>query len=155
MILIRSAAFAFSLCLLGACGDDASDTAADTRDTTATPDGTPDGSPDGTSPDGTVAPDATPDGTTLPDATPDTTPTNTTSVAITAAAGGTVALGSATLTIPAGALAADTTITVASEAPAAGLPDASTLAGLTYDFGPDGTTFLLSLIHIRRCRRRG
>ena len=111
MILIRSAAFAFSLCMLGACGDDASDTAADTRDTTATPDGTPDGSPDGTtpdgtSPDGTVAPDATPDGTTLPDATPDTTPTNTTSVAITAAAGGTVALGSATLTIPAGALAA-------------------------------------------------
>lgn len=64
-----------------------------------------------------------------------------TSMLVTAAAGGEVTLeDGAGVNIPAGALAADTTITIESTAPS-GLPDADTLTGLAYDFGPDGTTF--------------
>src|SRR5262249_8680114 len=48
---------------------------------------------------------------------------------VTAAAGGTVTVGSASLVIPPGALAADTTITVATSAPPSSLPQASTLQG--------------------------
>jgi Tol biopolymer transport system component len=56
------------------------------------------------------------------------------------ASGGTVTLASdVTLAIPAGALAAATTITVVPEAAAAG--DSRLIAGSTYQFGPDGTTF--------------
>lgn len=55
--------------------------------------------------------------------------------------GGEVELGDAALSIPAGALASDTTVTVEAAPPSDDLPDASTLKGLLYDFGPDGTTF--------------
>ena len=63
------------------------------------------------------------------------------SVLVSAAAGGMVMVSGGTLTIPGGALAADTTITVTSASPASSLPDRSNLNGLTYDFGPSGTTF--------------
>jgi hypothetical protein len=63
------------------------------------------------------------------------------SVAITAADGGEVALGDAKLSIPGGALADDTTVTVASSQPSSSLPEASSVQGLVYDFGPTGTTF--------------
>jgi len=65
----------------------------------------------------------------------------TTSADITAADGGDVALGAAKLSIPGGALDEDTTVTVASSKPSSDLPDASSLQGLVYDFGPTGTTF--------------
>jgi hypothetical protein len=64
-----------------------------------------------------------------------------TSVMISAAAGGTVTLGSASLMIPGGSLGADTTITVATTSPAYSLPAQDTLTGKVYDFGPDGTAF--------------
>jgi hypothetical protein len=61
---------------------------------------------------------------------------------VTQAAGGTVAVGSsASLAIPANSLSGDTTITAATSAPAATLPNQDTLKGQYYDFGPDGTTF--------------
>jgi hypothetical protein len=60
---------------------------------------------------------------------------------ITAAMGGEVTVGSASISIPAGALAADTKITVESKEPEASLPEHDSLKGLIYDFGPDGTTF--------------
>jgi hypothetical protein len=63
------------------------------------------------------------------------------SVDVSAEAGGEVEVGAAKLTIPAGALAEDTTITAESKSPS-GLPDSATLTGLQYDFGPDGLTFL-------------
>lgn len=57
--------------------------------------------------------------------------------------GGTVSNGRATVTIPAGALDADTRISV--EAPSGSLPAAPTgyqiLGGTAYDLGPSGTTF--------------
>ncbi|HTM43674.1 MAG TPA: hypothetical protein VL137_01895 [Polyangiaceae bacterium] len=66
----------------------------------------------------------------------------TTSKRITAAAGGTVALSDgAGVSIPAGALNADTTVTISSAQPVASLPDRTTVHGLTYNFGPNGTTF--------------
>lgn len=65
----------------------------------------------------------------------------TTSADITAADGGDVVLGKAKLSIPGGALAEDTTVTVESSKPASSLPDASSLSGLVYDFGPTGTEF--------------
>jgi hypothetical protein len=72
--------------------------------------------------------------------TPPTTTTNsaTVTVHVTAAAGGTVSdpSGKATLAIPAGALAADTDITLATSAAANGS------AGDVLDFGPDGLQFL-------------
>jgi hypothetical protein len=64
-----------------------------------------------------------------------------TSAEITAADGGDVELGKAKLSIPGGALADDTTVTVESSKPASSLPDASSLSGLVYDFGPTGTEF--------------
>jgi hypothetical protein len=62
-------------------------------------------------------------------------------VAVGAAEGGEVAIGNATLTIPGGALAEDTTITATTVEPD-GLPDADTLTGLAYDLGPAGLQFL-------------
>jgi hypothetical protein len=62
-------------------------------------------------------------------------------VSITAADGGEVKLGKATLSIPAGALAEDLDVTLETKKPASSLPDQDTLKGMTYDFGPDGTTF--------------
>lgn len=59
---------------------------------------------------------------------------------ITAAAGGTVEGGGASLDIPANALAADTTITLVTSDPS-GVPDVATVKGKVFDFGPDGTTF--------------
>jgi hypothetical protein len=60
---------------------------------------------------------------------------------VAAATGGTVTAEGATLEIPAGALAQDTAITVVAASPGAGMPEASTVRGMVYDFGPDGTTF--------------
>jgi len=65
----------------------------------------------------------------------------TTSVEISAAEGGEVTIGDASLEIPGGALADDTTITVETAAPSSSLPDSASLKGLVYDFGPDGTEF--------------
>lgn len=64
-----------------------------------------------------------------------------TSVEVSAADGGEVKLGKASLEIPGGALGDDTTITVESKAPSSNMPDAASLKGLVYDFGPDGTSF--------------
>lgn len=64
-----------------------------------------------------------------------------TSAEITAADGGDVELGKAKLSIPGDALADDTTVTVESAKPSSSLPDASSLSGLVYDFGPNGTEF--------------
>lgn len=65
----------------------------------------------------------------------------TASAELTAAEGGELELGGASLSIPGGALADDTTVTVESKKPSASLPDATSLTGLVYDFGPSGTTF--------------
>lgn len=76
--------------------------------------------------------------------TTDTDPTggdNEVSVDVTAADGGTVEVGAATLEIPPGSLEADTTITARGVAPDASLPEYDTVVGLVYEFGPDGTTF--------------
>jgi hypothetical protein len=60
-----------------------------------------------------------------------------TSAVVTAAAGGTVTLaGGAAVQIPAGALASDTTITIAQSAAAP-----AGAVGAAYDLGPSGTTF--------------
>jgi hypothetical protein len=69
-------------------------------------------------------------------ATPDPDEGKTVTKAVTAAEGGTIATasGTASLTIPAGALATDTEITLAVEA-------ASGTETSVYNFGPDGTTF--------------
>jgi hypothetical protein len=60
---------------------------------------------------------------------------------ITAAKGGKVVLGKASLNIPAGSLASDATITVETSAPSSDLPDSDKVKGMVYDFGPDGTKF--------------
>ncbi len=60
-------------------------------------------------------------------------------VLIEAAAGGIVDFGGGSLTIEAGALAADTTISVV-ELDAGALPDGASVFA-AYDFGPDGTVF--------------
>jgi hypothetical protein len=60
---------------------------------------------------------------------------------ISAADGGDVVLGGAALSIPGGSLAGDTTVTLETRAPGKDLPDAATVKGLLYDFGPDGTEF--------------
>jgi hypothetical protein len=67
--------------------------------------------------------------------------TGSTSVEISAADGGEVKLGDASLNIPGGALAGDTTVTLETTTPSSSLPNAGTLKGLLYDFGPDGTEF--------------
>jgi hypothetical protein len=56
-------------------------------------------------------------------------------------AGGTLTFGEVVLAIPAGALSADTAITMTTSIPADTLPDRSSLAGMVYDIGPNGTTF--------------
>jgi hypothetical protein len=63
------------------------------------------------------------------------------SVDVNAEDGGEVEIGEATLTIPGGALAENTTIT-AETISADGLPDEGSLTGVAYDFGPDGLEFL-------------
>lgn len=64
------------------------------------------------------------------------------SATVTAADGGTVALpsGAAQIVIPAGALAADTEITL-NTLDIAGMVDEERLGSYVFDFGPDGTTF--------------
>jgi hypothetical protein len=63
------------------------------------------------------------------------------SIEITAADGGEVALGEASLSIPGGSLASDTTITLETSAPSSALPESDSVQGLVYDLGPDGTQF--------------
>ena len=58
-----------------------------------------------------------------------------------AATGGTVTASGATLSIPAGALSQDTTISVSISNPIPNLPQSPTLRGMIFDFGPNGTTF--------------
>ncbi|HXI57598.1 MAG TPA: hypothetical protein VNO55_16145 [Polyangia bacterium] len=65
---------------------------------------------------------------------------NATAYNIKAAEGGTVTAEGLTVKIPAGALAADTDITVAIS-DGAGLPGAANLAGKVFDLGPSGTMF--------------
>ncbi len=60
---------------------------------------------------------------------------------ISAAEGGEVTVGDAGLSIPAGALGGDTTVTVETKSPSSDLPSSADLKGLVYDFGPDGTMF--------------
>lgn len=60
--------------------------------------------------------------------------------AITAAEGGTVENGNAKITIPAGALPADTTISI-EEIAKSGLPNAADIAGEVWSFGPEGLMF--------------
>lgn len=67
--------------------------------------------------------------------------TDSASMKITAAKGGKLTLGKAALNIPAGALDSDETITVETVAPSSDLPDADSVKGMIYDFGPDGTKF--------------
>jgi hypothetical protein len=64
-----------------------------------------------------------------------------TAVMITAASGGTVALGGASLAVPGGSLATDTMVTLTSGPAPAGTPDSGTLHGKFYAFGPSGTAF--------------
>lgn len=64
-----------------------------------------------------------------------------TTVSITADSGGDVAIGTAKLSIPGGALSADTDITMQTEDPPSSLPESGTVKGPLYQFGPDGTTF--------------
>lgn len=67
---------------------------------------------------------------------------STASEEISATEGGEVTLeDGAGLVIPAGALDDDTEITIESAEPASSLPDQDSLQGLTYELGPDGTTF--------------
>lgn len=63
------------------------------------------------------------------------------SQAITAAKGGTLTAPGATLVIPAGALAADTTVTL-TVTDKGSEPDAANIAAKVFTFGPDGTQFL-------------
>lgn len=76
-------------------------------------------------------------------ATPDggETPAKTTTVPVTASAGGEVALDDAKLSVAADSLPDDTDITVEAGEPAEMLPERETVQGLQYDFGPDGTEF--------------
>jgi hypothetical protein len=67
--------------------------------------------------------------------------TTTTTTALTAATGGTVPVTGGSLKIPAGALSADTTITVKELTPDANTPNKDLINGLIYDLGPDGTKF--------------
>lgn len=57
------------------------------------------------------------------------------------AVGGTFTAPGATVVIPAGALAADTTLTL-TVSDKAGQPNADTIAASIFDFGPNGTKFL-------------
>ncbi len=64
-----------------------------------------------------------------------------TSQLVSSADGGKVSLGAVKLSIPAGALSEDTTITVESKAVPGSAPEKASIHGLIYDFGPDGTMF--------------
>ncbi len=127
-LAILSMAFTFSLGCGG--GDDKEGTDTKTNEETTAGD-------DSVTGDDVPLPcaDVCEDGTLVP---PDTTEPEGVSVDVKAADGGTVASedGKAELTIPAGALAEDTTITLAVEA-ASGDAQAQ-----VYNFGPDGLTFL-------------
>jgi hypothetical protein len=94
------------------------------------------GAPDG----GSDGPDA--DGA-LPDGGNSDAPMMMSSALITTAAGGKLMIGGATLTIPAGALAADKTLTVTVRAPGAGDPGSANIVGNIYELGPNGTTFVV------------
>lgn len=59
----------------------------------------------------------------------------------TAANGGTLTIGQASLAVPKGALASDKLITVSVRMPTSNDPSDEQLASAIYDFGPDGTTF--------------
>jgi cysteine-rich repeat protein len=60
---------------------------------------------------------------------------------VVAVSGGTVQTQGATLQIPGDSLTGDTEITLEVSEATAGLPAFTTLTGVIYDFGPDGTTF--------------
>lgn len=105
---------------------------------------------DGGAPDAPATTDATgaagSDGGTGDTSPGDTSPgdgggTTTTTAALTAANGGTVPVTGGSLKIPAGALSADTTITVKELTPGASTPNKDLINGLIYDLGPDGTKF--------------
>jgi len=127
-LTVLVAAFTFSL---GCGGGDDKEEGKDTKTTEETTTGN-----DSVTGDDVPLPcaDACEDGTLAPD----TTEPEGVSVDVSAADGGTVASedGKAELTIPAGALAEDTTITLAVEA-ASGDAQAD-----VYNFGPDGLAFL-------------
>ena len=61
-------------------------------------------------------------------------------IAVTAAAGGTVTTTGASVSIPAGAMAADATITITPKDKSA-FADAASIAGVVYELGPDGSKF--------------
>ncbi len=92
----------------------------------------------GTGTGGTTASDA---GTVDSSASSDGAAPGPVSKLISAAAGGVVVAGGASIDFPPGALATDTTITVA-VLTAAGQPDAANLLSPIYDLGPNGITFL-------------
>ena len=71
---------------------------------------------------------------------PDGAAGGTTPFVITAAAGGAVSFGQMKADVPAGALAADTTLT-ARTLDVSTLPTPTAVIGAVYDLGPDGTTF--------------
>jgi hypothetical protein len=92
--------------------------------------------------DGDADADADTDADADADADTDTDPTGTTSsVTIVATDGGTLRAGGATLEVPADSLSSDTEVSVYVYADASALPDAASVHGDVYDFGPDGTTF--------------
>jgi hypothetical protein len=81
------------------------------------------------------------DGGAMADAGADAPGSMMSTMMITAATGGTLSSGGATLLVPAGALAADKALTVSVQAPEADLPGRDAISGNVYDFGPSGTTF--------------
>jgi hypothetical protein len=129
------------------CGSDAATPAKDAGATgnldvgsPATPDTGSTPAPDTGS---TPAPDtgSTPAPDTGSTPAPDTGAAATADFPLTAAAGGAVVLGQLKADVPAGALAADTVITVKT-VDVATLPTPSSVISAVYDLGPDGTTFL-------------
>ncbi|HEY2899012.1 MAG TPA: hypothetical protein VGL59_00440 [Polyangia bacterium] len=123
-----------------AANDAGADTASDdtSSDDTATADA--DDAPATETTAGDTATDTSATDTTTDGAGTDATTTQT-SMSVTAAAGGSLQLQGASLTIPAGALAADTMITVSAGPPAADLPMKDLISGMVYDLGPNGTQF--------------
>jgi len=128
------------LCAVAACGDDDAGKTGDGGSSPGNGDHPGKAGSSGGSPDGGATADASSGGG-APDAGGGGTSDQSVSVDITAADGGEVVLGDASLSIPGGSLADDTTITLETSAPSSSLPDADTVHGLVYDFGPDGTEF--------------
>jgi hypothetical protein len=62
---------------------------------------------------------------------------------ITTAGGGTLASGGGSLWVPPGGLSADKMLTLTVRAPAANEPGRANIVGDVYEFGPDGTTFVV------------